>query len=517
MRRWRTLSWRWWKEGDCLAHPILEIYFTDALTGYRNTLKRLNRNMVYSIWSMVVMLTAFASVAGIIAFISRSGEIAGFPIDLNDVLFLFFLVFMGKSLLDTYHYLVERPASVFLLIQPFGSGKIVMGKLLSITVFNLTLLAFGLGVLTGMTVVHPSMYFVIPPDIILDLMLLAILASVVGFTYAVLSGLSTWPRKLAAGAAFSPVMSLAYIVMGQLRLGGWELTHTLGTLTVLALIGIPLSSYFLLESWNTMTGSRSPLHPVRRGDDAGWTVRMVSRGFGSAVAAVYDSEVRTLLRKREGVGNAITLAGLLVFAIYFYNEFKTFLGFPEFLREIIPILVVGLALYLSVVSLGLVPALGAFSHDGKGAWVYKVMPVPEREIARGKALAVLLMLPFVILFVAIPIPLVSGLGAVAVLFTAMGAGVMFLSASGIGLWYGARNPNFDESSGNAPDVMTMYTFMLVVLFLSAFMLIPPLVIAFSDKFLGFLILLLALDIAALILYLGIGGAAKGLSRLEVSH
>jgi hypothetical protein len=500
-----------------LASPILEIYYTDALTGYRNMLKRMNKNKIYSVWSMLVMLTAFGSVVAIISFIARSGEIEGFPLDLNDVLFLFFLVFMGKSLLDTYHYLVERPASVFLLIQPFGSASIVLGKMLSIIIFNLALLAFGLGIMTAMTFMHPLLYFVIPPDIIIDLILLSLLASIIGFTYSVLSGLRNYARKLLGAAMFSPVMSLIYIVMGQLRITGWDLTQMLGVLAVLSLIGIPISAIVLLESWNTMTGSRSPLHPVRRSGKSGRTVQFVRKYFGKAISVVYDCEVRILLRKREGVGNAITLAGLLVFAVYFYSEFHTFLGFPHFLREIIPILVVGLALYLTVVSLGLVPALGAFSHDGKSAWVFKTVPVPESEIVRGKALAVLLMLPFVILFVAIPIPLVTGLAPIAMLFTSIGAAVMFLTATGIGIWHGARSPNFDESTGNAPDVMTMYTFMLLILFFSVFLLVPPLVLAFSDKILGFLALILALDIAVLILYLGMRGAVRALSRLEVSQ
>jgi hypothetical protein len=499
-----------------MASPVLEIYFADALTGYRNTMKRLKKSRIYSIWSVIVMLTAFGAVVTLIAFISRSGEIEGFPLDLNDVLFLFFLVFMGKSLLDTYHYLVERPASVFLLVQPFGSSSIVLGKLLSITVFNLGLLAFGLGAMTAMTFLHPFLHFVIPPDIVLDLIFLSITASIVGFTYSVLSGLNSLPRKLIGGAAFSPVMSLIYIVMGQLRLTGWELTQTLGILAILSLIGIPISSYFLLESWNTMTGSRSPLHMARKNGGTGKTVLLVRRFFGPAVSSIYDSEVRTLMRKREGVGNAITLVGLLVFAIYFYDRFNDFLALPGFLLDFIPIMVVGLALYLSVVSLGLVPALGAFSHDGKSSWVYKVVPVSGSEIVQGKMLAVMLMLPFVVLFVAIPIPLVSGLSWIAMLFSGMGAAVMFLSATGIGLWHGARNPNYDESSGNAPDVMTMYTFMLLILFLSTALLLPPLAIAFADRFLGFLALVMALDISLLILHLGMKGAVRGFSNFELS-
>ncbi|MCK5024799.1 MAG: hypothetical protein KAR56_04195, partial [Thermoplasmata archaeon] len=170
-----------------------EIFSADVLGGYRNMQKRLKKSRIYTVWSLIIMATAFFAVNGIIAFIIRSGEIADFPLDLNDILFLIFLVFMGKSLLDAYHYLIERPASVFLLMQPSRQSNIVLGKLMTTLVFNLALLAFGLGTVTAITFVHPFLYFVIPSDIIINLILLALLASIVGFTYAVLSGLGNWP------------------------------------------------------------------------------------------------------------------------------------------------------------------------------------------------------------------------------------------------------------------------------------------------------------------------------------
>ncbi len=492
-----------------------EIFSADVLGGYRNMQKRLKKSKIYTIWSFIIMGTAFFAVDGIIAFIIRSGEIADFPLDLNDVLFLIFLVFMGKSLLDTYHYLVERPASVFLLMQPSRQANIVLGKLMTIMVFNLALLAFGLGTITAMTFVHPFLYFVIPPDIIVNLILLTLLASIVGFTYSVLSGLSNWSRKLIGAALFSPVMSFTYLFMNQMRIGGWELTNYLAVLLIVSLTGIPISAYFLLESWNTMTRSKAVQHTKRKTGKI-FMASYIRKYFGSATLSVYDREVRTLLRRREGVGNAITLAGLLIFSIYFYNEFSTFLGFPGFFIQYIPILVVGLALYLAVVSLGLIPALGAISRDGKSSWILKTAPVTEKEIIHGKVLSVMLMLPFIILFVAIPIPLISGLNPISILFTTIGAITMFFAAAGIGIWHGAKNPNFDESSGNAPDVMTMYTFMLIILFISCFLLIPPLAVAFQDKFLGLMLLLISWDISLAILYYGTRGASRALARLEIA-
>ncbi len=492
-----------------------EIFSADVLGGYRNMQKRLKKSRIYTAWSFIIMGTAFFAVDGIIAFIIRSGEIADFPLDLNDILFLIFLVFMGKSLLDTYHYLIERPASVFLLMQPSRQSNIVLGKLMTTLVFNLALLAFGLGTVTAITFVHPFLYFVIPPDIIVNLIILALLASIVGFTYAVLSGLNNWPRKLIGGIMFSPVMSITYLVMNQMRIGGWELTNYLSVLLAVSLIGIPISAYFLLESWNTMTRSK-PVQHIKRNSKKIFMASYIEKYFGAATLSVYDREVRTFLRRREGIGNAMTLAGLLVFTIYFYNEFSTFLDFPGFFIQYIPILVVGLALYLAVVSLGLIPALGAISRDGKSSWILKTAPVTEAEIIHGKMLAVLLMLPFIVLFVAVPIPLISGLNPISILYTAIGAVTMFFVAAGIGIWHGAKSPNFDESSGNAPDVMTMYTFMLLVLFMSCFLLLPPLAVAFQDKFLGLMLLIISWDISLGILYYGTKRAARALANLEIA-
>ena len=493
-----------------------EIFSADVLGGYRNMQKRLKKSRIYTVWSFIIMATAFFAVDGIIAFIIRSGEIADFPLDLNDVLFLIFLVFMGKSLLDTYHYLIERPASVFLLMQSSRQTNIVLGKLMTTTVFNLALLAFGLGITTVITFIHPFLHFVIPPDIIINLILLTLLASIVGFTYSILSGLSNWPRKLIGGIMFSPVMSFTYLIMNQLRIGGWELTNYLFVLLAISLIGIPISAHFLLESWNTMTRSKATYHNGKRNSRKTFMASYIKKYFGAATLSVYDREVRTLLRRREGVGNAITLAGLLVFSIYFYNEFSTFLDVPGFFIQYIPILVVGLALYLAIVSLGLIPALGAISRDGKSSWILKTAPVTENEIINGKVLAVMLMLPFIVLFVAIPIPLISGLTPISILFTSIGAVTMFFVAAGIGIWHGAKSPNFDESSGNAPDIMTMYTFMLLVLFISCFLLLPPLAVAFQDKFLGLMLLIISWDISLGILYYGTKRATKALANLEIA-
>ncbi|MCK4757136.1 MAG: hypothetical protein KAS67_01650 [Thermoplasmata archaeon] len=499
-----------------MAGPIFEIYATNVLAGYRNMKKRLGSHILYTAWSILLMLMVFGALTWLIAFVINNSQEVSFPMEVSDIIFLYFMALLGKSLLDSYHLLIERPASAFYLIQPMANWKIVVGILISIIAFNLLLLCMGLGLITMFTLIHPAFYFVIPPYLVIDLILLTLIASTTGLAYGILSGLGTWRRKMAGSFLYSPMISLVWLFLLQLRMGGWELTEALALLFAASLICIPLSSHFILESWNTMTSSKSRSHLLKRDFRSGPVSSLVKRRFGTVIMAVYDKEVRTLLRRREGIGNAITLIGFLVFAFYFYRQLEGYLELPGFAQDLLPIVIVGLSLFLAVVLLGLVPALGVVSKDGKSSWIFRSVPATGKEIITGKALSILLMLPFVIILVAIPVPLLTGLSFTSFVFSVLGAISMYVIATGLGIWHGTKYPNYNESSGNAPDVMTMYTMMLLCLFLFAFMLIPPIAIAFSDKILGLLALLFSVDISFLILVLGIKSAARSYEKQDLA-
>lgn len=505
------------RAADTLVSTVFEIFAADALSGYRIFKRRITKHPIYTVWSVSLTLIIFGAIVRLIAYIvNTETDAIEFPMQLNDILFLFFMALMGKSMLDTYHTLIEREASVFLLVQPFNERRIVLGKMLTVTLFNLALLAFGLGLITALTFAHSQMYFVIPPYIVADMVVLTVLASSVGFTFAVLSGLSSWRRKIVGGILFSPLMSAIWLFLMQLRLDGWQLTGSLGIVYMASLMGMPISSQLLLESWNTMTSSRAVAHPLRRAAKGTIFSASVKKYFGPQVASVFEKEFRTLMRKREGAGNAITLIGFLVFAVYFYDQLDGYIELPGFAWELLPIVVVAISLYLAVVLLGLVPALGLISKDGKSTWIMKVAPVSEDQIITGKVLSLMVMLPFIIAVVAIPVPLLAGLSPISFLFSALGAIAMFVSGVGFGVWLGAKYPNFDEATGYAPDVMTMYTVMLVSLIFYIIVLIPPVILAFHDRFMGLMALIFVMDMCFLILVMGMRGASKSLRKLDVA-
>jgi hypothetical protein len=500
-----------------MTAPWLEIFAADALGAHRNLRQRMAKNVPYTVWFFVLVIFAFGTIVWLIAFIANSGDVLVFPLAVNDVLFLYFMAFMGKALLDHYHLLVERPASVFLVAQPMRQRSIVAGKLLSVSAFNLSLLAFGLGLITALTFLGEGMHFVIPPYIVADAIVLNLLASSVGFIYAVLSGLAGWWRKLAGAAAFSPVVSAVWLFTLQLRWDEWQLTMAYLAIYAVTLAILPVSSAYLLEAWNTMTSSKATSHLARRKLRGSILSRPISRFLGGGTLAVFEKEMRTLLRRREGVGNAITLIGFVAFAFYFFTQLDEIFQLTGIVLTLMPAIVVGLSLFLAAMMLCVIPALGAFSKDGKASWVLKSAPSGEDEVAQGKALASFVMAPFIVLAVAVPLPLLTGSSPYALLFSVLGAVGMCAAGTGIGIWLGARYPNFDEAAGNSPDVMTMYMVMLLCLVAFGLLFIPPLLVAIQDQVLGLLAMAFAVDACFLVLYAGTQGAATSFGRMELAQ
>ncbi|MBI5000003.1 MAG: hypothetical protein HZB92_00530 [Euryarchaeota archaeon] len=494
-----------------------EIYSADVLGSYRSMRKRVSNNSLYALWSVALAIFSIAAVVWIIAFIARSQDALAFPLALNDVLFLVFMILFGKGMFDAYHLLVERPATVFLLTQPLRPGSVIAGKAVAITVLNLALVAFVLGSVTAMTFLGRSMHFVIPPFLVADITILTMLASSAGLAYAVLSGLSTWRRKLVAGALYSPVMSSVYVAMSQLKLDGWALTMALLVIYLISLCALPACSFLLLEAWNTMTSSKANAHPSKRERGRSRLYALIEHRVGVPATAVLEMEVRTLLRRREGIGNAITIVGFIGFAFYMYGRLGAMVALSPRIAGLLPPMIVAMSIFIAANMLCLVSALGAFSKDGKAAWVVRVSPVSEEKVVRGKALSVMLMAPFIVAFVAVPLPLLAGLSWYSVLFAALGALAICATQTGLGLWFGARYPNFDEAHSNSPDVMTMYTVMLISLVACCALLIPPFALALSDKILGLLGLILAVDISFGILLVGMRGATRSYRNMEVAN
>jgi hypothetical protein len=95
--------------------------------------------------------------------------------------------------------------------------------------------------------------------------------------------------------------------------------------------------------------------------------------------------------------------------------------------------------------------------------------------------------------------------------------IAFIMAfTGIGLIMGARYPNFDESMGGMPDVMSMYLTLLICLLVGGGMAIFAGYIMAAHTIAGILTLIIVLEVGFVIMLIGIKGGARMYSRMEPS-
>ena len=107
-------------------------------------------------------------------------------------------------------------------------------------------------------------------------------------------------------------------------------------------------------------------------------------------------------------------------------------------------------------------------------------------------------------------------GALPILFTLGGILTMVFAFTGIGTWFGARYPNFEEAMKGNPDIVTMYIYSMLCLLLGAIIVGLPFAVLLFDPFLGMLSIIFAADVGLFILYGGIKMAGREFDRMEPS-
>ena len=101
---------------DILASTSFEIFAADALGGYRNFLRRVTKHPAYTAWSVLLMLVIFGAVVWLTSFIlNAENDAIDFPMQLNDILFLFFPHFYHKNKFYRDFQNLKNPYLYFLI------------------------------------------------------------------------------------------------------------------------------------------------------------------------------------------------------------------------------------------------------------------------------------------------------------------------------------------------------------------------------------------------------------------
>ncbi|MCK4718320.1 MAG: hypothetical protein KAT70_06595, partial [Thermoplasmata archaeon] len=284
----------------------------------------------------------------------------------------------------------------------------------------------------------------------------------------------------------------------------------------LAIASLSLAPAFRVfpDAWNwataAATGTRRSVYERITGKYASKLMRWV--GWESSL--ILEKELVERVRSREVVGSSIAIGAVAFAIVYALDQLPSLEFIPGFLARTMPPMVVGMGLFAGVILEPGMAALGAFGKDGKGIWVLKNAPVPAREIVKAKALGAMYTAPLLAIFAAFLSVLWVGYSLVAAVFAGIMTIAMSFFAVAIGIWLGARAPNFDSSVKGYPDIVTIYIYSMLCLGICFVASAVAFVFVLSSPMLGLLAAVFMADLGAAFLYVGIGLGAVEFEAME---
>jgi len=327
------------------------------------------------------------------------------------------------------------------------------------------------------------------------LYMLSLLAPISGFFMAMLSQQKDIKRKIIGMILYGQTIPIVYWILRTME-STLHVTLAIFSIFILTLVMILVTHDNFLDAWingvTVKTDSSFRFHEV--GD-------FLPSFIKEPIRRVAEKEILQRWRRRESPASVGVIVFISIGLLFMYSSFgpdpDLGIGLDEFFYPTL----IGMALYLGIVIQLVLPSLTLFSREGRKMWAIKTLPLGAEDLIWGKVIAMIFFSWITVLLIAIPLPIILGYSIYVILFSIISAVVMILSFTGIGAWASVRFPNYDESNDGAPDIITMYSILMLCL-ISTFLLISvPFTLFQIDRVLGILTLILSADLALLILYL----------------
>ncbi len=472
---------------------VLELFSYDILQSYRATKEKIIEHPIMTIWFILLLFTGFAMVLFLIEFASTLDELFIEP-SRGDVLFSIFFFLFAKSSAETVDNTFRNNRLKFLISSPISSRKVVFSRLLKEVWYNLLLVAVSMGIVTS--VVHIfNIQLPIDTYFLPHLYMLSLLAPISGFFIAMLSQQKDVKRKIIGMILYGQTIPIVYWILRTME-SSLHVNLAIFSIFILTLVLILVTHDNFLDAWingvTVKTDSSFRFHEV--GD-------FLPSFIKEPIRRVAEKEILQRWRRRESPASVGVIFFISIGLIFMYSSFgpdpDLGIGLDEFFYPTL----IGMALYLGIVIQLVLPSLTLFSREGRKMWAIKTLPLGAEDVIWGKVIAIIFFSWITVLLIAIPLPIILGYSINVILFSIISAVMMILSFTGIGTWASVRFPNYDESNDGAPDIITMYSILMLCL-ISTFMLISvPFTLFQMDRVLGILTLILSADLALLILYL----------------
>jgi hypothetical protein len=489
------------------------VFAADSLTGFRAMRTRIGRHPAMTAWFILLIMAATwmgLRITDVIISNGLGGELAIRP---ETILLVYFLIIMGKSTLDTNQRVTQNKQMAMILSQPVGVYEALWGKFAYIVLGNLAVLSVILGTVTlGHALFTPRLP--VPFWFISCFIPLTLLASAMGFSLSILTSQPVMWKRLAGIAIMAQLASALYLSFDNLGHDPGYLVPASMFIFAAALACMPVASRYFLTAWNyEVSGAEGLLQRAGRAG-SGRIFASLTRWMEPSTRELFRKEMVINISRKEVGGTLFTILGLGVVLVYLRTRMgsQTALATP-FFSIVLPLLVC-IGLYIAAVLQYAMMGLGSLGKEGQNFWILKHLPVKSERIFQAKAGALLAFTPVIVGAIAVPVPLLSGMGLDWVLFFVLAGLALAFAYTAVGIWSGTVYPNFDEGTRGSPDVMTMYLIMMACLVLGAIIVGVPGLVMRYDTIVGILAMALSADWAALFLVHAVRRSARNYDRLE---
>lgn len=490
-----------------MKEGTLELFSTEIKQSYRGFRERVVERPLMTLWFIILLVGGFWMVLMMVELVQGIDDLP-FTLSQGNVLFVIFFVIMSKASVETVENTMKNDQLKHYFTAPISPRKVQFSRFLKVFWYNLLLVALSLAIVSSLI---SSFGFEPPIDqyFLYQLYALVVAAPIIGFNIGVMIQFKDLLKKVLLLLFYGQNITLIWLALHS-DIAASHVFYYLLAIIFLSFIVLLCSKEVFWRGWKNGT-SASSTKDLRLHDKSDFLPNFLD----PMTRKVAEKEILIRWRRKESpstVGvTALIGGGLIFFYIQLGPDPDLGLGLDEFFYPVL----IGMGLFLACTLQILFPSLSLFGREGKAFWLIKSLPVKPTNIIRGKILAILIFGPVIPLLVAVPVPLLLGYSFDRILFLLLSSILMMLLLGAIGVWASVKYPNFDESVNGAPDVTTMYTTMMVGLFLSGMFVSIPASLFNLEVTMGLIALVVALGVASVFFFMLSELAAESYEKMEM--
>lgn len=475
---------------------FFEIYISDITSNMRVMEEKIKNHFFIFIWFILLAMTAAwlgLKVAEYIIVNNLYEEFYGMKE--SNILMAFFLIFMGKSMIDSNYLLVESRELEFIAPIPMNILHIFIGKMLVVTVQNLGTTAIILVIITAIKFTAVPLLY-ISWHYIAAIIILSILSSIIGFNFSIINSWS-YLKRFVFVFIYGQIIAFIYLSIDFYGVVSGAIPFLLAGIP-LSLVALPLLRKDFFEMWNKQISSEEVLGVYISKRHWEHFVSLIEKFFGERIAILIKKEILINIQKKEVWGTLMAIVGISLLLIYFQGKITEIVESTLPVFKIVTPVLVSIGIYMSCVLQHALLGLGSISKEGKRLWIVQSLPVRSKEIFYAKSISLLIFSPLIVFLVAVPLPIISNMGIEWAIFFAISSIALSFAYTGIGVWAGVKYPNFSEEMGGTADIITMYIVMMICMICGAMMIGIPGYIMAKNFILGIFLALFSVEWGILI-------------------